>query len=51
VHDYGQKNGKYVAWMDLSVANNVPARWLEAGVPAPPQPKATKVYRSKKRHV
>ena len=51
VHDFGQKNGKYVAWMDLSVANNVPARWLESGAPAPPQPKGTKIYRNKKRHV
>jgi hypothetical protein len=51
VHDYGQKNGKYVAWIDLSVANNVPARWLEAGIPAPPKPKASKIYRTKKRHV
>lgn len=51
VHDFGQKNGKYVAWIDLSVANNVPARWLEVGVPAPPKPKVPKIYRTKKRHV
>lgn len=51
VHDYGQKHGKYVAWMDLSVANNVPARWLDSGAPVPTRPKPIKVHRSKKRHV
>ncbi len=51
VHDYGQKHGKHVAWMDLSVANNVPARWLDPGVPAPIRPKPLNVYRTKKRHV
>jgi len=43
VHEYGQRAGKYVAWMDLSVANNVPARWLDPSLPAPPMPKRRKV--------
>lgn len=51
VHDYGQRAGKYVAWMDLSVANNIPARWLDPTLPAPPAPKPLKALRPKKRHV
>ncbi len=51
VYDYGQKHGKYLAWMDLSVANNVPARWLDSGAPAPARAKPIKIQRSKKRHV
>jgi hypothetical protein len=44
VFDYGQMAGKHLASIDLSVANNLPARWLEASlvplefkkVPKPP---------------
>jgi hypothetical protein len=50
VHEYGQRAGKYVAWIDLSVANNVPTRWLDPTAPAPPAPKP-KILRSKKKHV
>jgi POTRA domain-containing FtsQ-type protein len=49
VQEYGQRSGKYVAWMDLSVANNVPARWLDPSLPAPPAPKPLKAV--KKKHV
>ncbi len=51
VHEYGQRAGKYVGWIDLSVANNVPARWLDPTLPAPPAPKSQKALRTKKRHV
>ena len=51
VHDYASKAGRYVAWMDLSVINNVPVRWLDPGMPFPSAPKSTKAVRSKKRHV
>lgn len=51
VHEYGQRSGKYVAWMDLSVANNVPARWLDPSLPAPPAPKPLKGLRTRKKHV
>jgi hypothetical protein len=51
VHEYAQRAGKYVVWMDLSVANNIPARWLDPSLPAPPAPKPLKGLRSKKRHV
>src|SRR5688572_15831058 len=50
VHEYGQRAGKYVAWMDLSVANNVPARWLDPSLPAPPAPRPLKAS-PKKKHV
>jgi len=51
VHEYGQRAGKYVAWIDLSVANNVPARWLDPTLPAPPAPKPLKALRTQKKHV
>ncbi len=51
VHEYGQSAGKYVAWIDLSVANNVPARWLDPTLPAPPAPKPLKAFRTQKKHV
>jgi len=51
VHEYGQRSARYVAWMDLSVANNVPARWLDPSLPAPPAPKPLKALRPKKKHV
>ena len=49
VHDYVQRAGKYVAWMDLSVSNNVPARFVDATSLPPAPPKPTKP--SRKRHV
>jgi hypothetical protein len=47
VFDHGRKTGKHVAWLDLSVSNNVPARWLEASLlpPLPPKAPNTKVRR------
>ena len=51
VHEYGQRSGKYIAWIDLSVANNVPARWLDPTLPVPPAPKSPKTLRPKKKHV
>src|SRR6266446_1199535 len=49
VYDYGQRNGKQVASLDLSVANNLPARWLEASLlpPAVPKPNPTQPPRKK----
>lgn len=51
VHEYGQRAGKYLAWIDLSVANNVPARWLDPTAPAPPAPRPLKAFRTQKKHV
>ena len=51
IYDYGQQRGLHVATTDLSVANNVPARWLEASEAALVKPKAARPGRSKKRNV
>jgi len=48
VFDHGRKSGKHIAWLDLSVANNVPARWLEASLLPPLPPKAPKSARTRK---
>jgi cell division septal protein FtsQ len=49
IYDFGRQNGKYVAWLDLSVANNTPARWLEADTVPQAPPKVSKPH--KKKHV
>jgi cell division septal protein FtsQ len=49
IHDHMQRVGKHLAWLDLSVSNNIPARFVDATL-APPVPrKLTKP--SRKRHV
>ena len=50
-YDYGQKFNRHLASLDLSVANNVPARWLDAGVNVPVPPKILKPSRYRKKHV
>ncbi len=39
IYDYGLQSQRHLAWVDLAVANNVPARWLEANAlpPVPPR--------------
>lgn len=50
VYEYGLHTRRAIAALDLSVANNVPARWHE--VPsAPVQPKPKKPSRYRKKHV
>jgi len=50
VYDYGQKNGRAIRTLDLSVANNSPVLWLDAGaVPSLPKPKQS--VPNRKRHV
>lgn len=51
VHDFSVQETKQIATLDLSVSNNVPVRWQEAGAPAPPPAKHAKPNRSKKKHV
>jgi hypothetical protein len=51
VHDYAFRAGKSLASLDLSVSNNVPARWLEASVTPPPKPKSLKSSPYRKKHV
>ena len=49
--DYGQRHGKAIAFLDLSIANNIPARWMEPG-PAPMTLiKPQKAQRPRKRNV
>lgn len=51
VHDHGQKVGKHLAALDLSVSNNLPARWLEANLAPPAPPKLNKPQRNRKKNV
>jgi hypothetical protein len=51
VHEEGYRQGKgNLASLDLSVANNAPARWLDPQI-VPPRAKPPKTTRPKKRHV
>jgi hypothetical protein len=47
VHDYGQKAGRQLAALDLSVANNVPVRWNETNSLDLPQPQKPLRYKKK----
>ena len=49
VVDYGRKTGRHLAWIDLSVSNNVPTRWLEASLVPPVPAKSPKT--TKRKHV
>ena len=50
-HDYGRKIGKSIRTLDLSVTNNAPAVWLEAGAAPPSAPEPNKPLRNRKKHV
>jgi len=51
IHDYSVRTGRAIASLDLSVTNNVPARWLETAVIPPARPHARKPSFYRKRHV
>jgi cell division septal protein FtsQ len=52
VHEYAQMTAKSIATLDLSVSNNVPARWQEASSVLPaPSPPVNPFPRYKKKHV
>ena len=52
IFDLGQKLGKAVSVLDLSVTDNIPARWVEAGgLPATALPRLPKPLRTKRKHV
>jgi len=51
VHDYGQKIGRAIRTLDLSVANNSPVLWLGAGEVPPSLLKPNHSLPNKKRHV
>ena len=49
IQDYVQRSGKHLTWTDLSVSNNVPARFVDLTLAPPAPPKPNKP--SRKRHV
>jgi cell division protein FtsQ len=51
VYDYGQKTGRAIRALDLSVSNNSPVLWLSAGAVPPSLPKPHQSSPNKKRHV
>ncbi len=51
LHDYAQRNGRHLMWIDLSVSNNVPARWAEANFVPPPVQRPPKNSPYRKKHV
>jgi cell division protein FtsQ len=52
IFDSGQRLGKSLSVLDLSVTDNIPARWVEAGaLPASTLPALPKPLRTKKKHV
>ena len=51
VHDYGQKTGRAIRTLDLSVANNSPVLWLDAGALQPSLPKPIQSLPNRKKHV
>lgn len=51
VHDQGQRASKAIAALDLSITNNIPARWVEAGSLPPVKPKSAKPSPYRKKNV
>jgi len=51
IYDQYQKWGKAIASLDLSIANNLPVRWVAAGAVPQLGPKVLKPSRTKKKHV
>jgi cell division septal protein FtsQ len=51
IHDLALQKGKAIASLDLSVANNLPARWVEATSVPPVRPKPLKTIHTKKKNV
>ena len=49
--DMAQRLGKGIQSLDLAVANNIPAKWLDASAVPPTPPKLPKSLRSRKKHV
>lgn len=51
VHDHGQRQGKAIQRLDLSVTNNAPVVFSDVGAAPVPPPKTVKSSRNRKRHV
>lgn len=50
IHEYAEGRGRNLAWLDLSVTNNLPARWQDTNA-APSPPRLEKPPRASRRHV
>ncbi|EEF60424.1 cell division protein FtsQ/DivIB [Pedosphaera parvula] len=51
IYDQGQKMTKAIATLDLSVPNNIPARWVEASSVPPVTPKTKFSQRNRRKNV
>jgi cell division septal protein FtsQ len=51
VHEAGLKLGRAIGSLDLSVSNNCPLSWLEAGAAPPPKGKPVRFLPHRKKHV
>ena len=51
VHDLGVRQGRQIGSLDLSVADNIPLRWMATASVPPSVPKIKKTSPYKKRHV
>jgi hypothetical protein len=52
IYDQYQKWGRAITWLDLSIANNLPVRWVALnGVQPLPAPLPAKPQRTRKKHV
>jgi cell division septal protein FtsQ len=51
IYDQYQKWGKAISSLDLSIANNLPVRWVLASSVPPVPPRAAKPSRTQKKHV
>ncbi len=51
IHALGQQMNKVIASLDLAVTNNIPARWLEAGLAPEPSSEPRQPSRPRKKNV
>jgi hypothetical protein len=51
VHDLGVRQGRQIDFLDLSVAENIPLRWMALAAVPPSTPKIKKTSPYKKKHV
>jgi len=51
IHEFGQRQNKSLASLDLAVTNNIPATWLQVSAGPIAAPKASKTLRTKKKNV
>jgi len=51
IFEVGSRMNRAIATLDLAVTNSIPARWLEASLVPPSNPKPPKPFRTRKKHV